>query len=163
MCDETGGNCYWQFLFLFPTHTQTQTKTKTFGLPHLAPPAVCELVLAAKGQARPPPTPTPTPQCKLKALLATQHICSSYPWDSSIAHVQLGIRDLRSECHMNVPPTFWSAEREVVEGASGWVCKSNACTSAVENKPHNKYVFAMAPYRIISQLCTEMWVLQCRA
>lgn len=63
MCDETGvggrggGNAHWQSLScLFLCHTHT----KAFGLPQLAPPAVCELVSVASGQAVPPHAPSPT-------------------------------------------------------------------------------------------------------
>lgn len=64
MCDETRGNGYWQFLScLFLFHTHTHTKTKTSGFPQLAPPAVCELVLVANGQAR-----QPTPPSSLSAM-----------------------------------------------------------------------------------------------
>lgn len=82
MCDEARGNGYWQFLsclFLFHTHThmhiRTHTKTKTFGLPQLAPPAVCELVLVANGQARPPP---PLP-CDANSKRFWPHSTSAHP------------------------------------------------------------------------------------
>lgn len=129
MCDETRGNAHWQFLsclFLCHTHTQKQRPLDSHNLHHLQCVSASQLPVAKPDPPLPnPPTPIPL-QCKLKALLATQHICSSHPWESSVAYVQLGIRDLRSECHMNIAPMFWSAERN--SERCEWVGATKRCT-----------------------------------
>lgn len=138
MCDEAGGNAHWQFLsclFLCHTHTK-QRPLDSHNLHHLQ--CVSMYQLPVGRPTPPPPTPSPTPlQCKLKALLATQHICSSLPWESSPAYVQLGIRDLRSECHMNTAPCFWSARRDGERWVGG--CRGATRTFIpLKVLPHNK-------------------------
>lgn len=81
-------------------------QTKTFGLPQLAPPAVRELVLVASSQHGPSTPHHHQLKLKVETLLASQRICSPCPWESSIAHAQLGIRDLRSGRHTNTSGHF---------------------------------------------------------
>ena len=111
------------------THTHTDTHTHTHKNKDLWTPTTCTTCsvwarISCQWLIQNSPSPL---HWKLKALLATEHICSSYPWESPIAHVQLGIRDLRSECHMNIAPCFDQHRKEKWAPAGGYVSKQHTC------------------------------------
>lgn len=107
--------------------------------------------MAKLGNLPPPPL---YPQCKLKALLATQHICSSSP--QRFIYCSCAIRDQRSQIRMSheyIAPRFdQHRERKIARCLSEWA-------GCVKKKARRAFIYFLLPSKI--HLAINMYSRRC--